>query len=446
MRERGSGSRLASTRTAPAVQVLVVLVLVAVLAPAAYAAPSGSSESSGSSSSPTIDSAAPTPTSPPATLPPQGHGPGGVTIGGPELDTRGQVLYEGAAPLPADLNTRALVVADLTTGQILAAQDPHGRYYPASTLKMLTFLALYPHLDPNQVLTATFEDASVEGSRVGIVENGQYTVAQLWTALMLQSGNDAAKMLTDAAGGQDVVLDLMNAKAEQLQAYDTLAGTTSGLDVAGQSSSAYDLALFIREIVRDPTLRSIAGQLLGELPAQPPKYPAPMSYGNQNQLMLAYPGTIAGKTGFTDAARHTFAAAAERNGRTIAVTLMQAEHQPKPTWQQAAALLDWGFASPLDASGAGRLVLPDEISPAPAASSSAAVAAASGADGANGSVPASSDVGSDGAVAAHAGSGGGASGPDRGMTTWPLLPILGVLLVVAVWIAAPSRKPGKHAR
>lgn len=429
MRERGSGSRLASARTAPAVQVLVVLVLVVVLAPAAYAAPSSSSESSGSSSSPTIDPAAPTPTSPPATLPPQGHGPGGITIGGPELDTRDQVLYEGAAPLPPDLNTRALVVADLTTGQILAAQDPHGRYYPASTLKMLTFLALYPHLDPNQVLTATFEDASVEGSRVGIVENGQYTVAQLWTALMLQSGNDAAKMLTDAAGGQDVVLDLMNAKAEQLQAYDTLAGTTSGLDVAGQSSSAYDLALFIREVVRDPTLRSIAGQLLGELPAQPPKYPAPMSYGNQNQLMLAYPGAIAGKTGFTDAARHTFAAAAERNGRTIAVTLMQAEHQPKPTWQQAAALLDWAFAAPVDATGAGRLVEPGETSPEPPSSAS--------------SSPVASQAAADrGAIGRPAAAGLSDSG-DREMTTWPLLPILGVLLLVAVWIAAPSRRAAK---
>ena len=413
-------------------------------APTSAKASSGSKSSGSKSSSPkstTIDPSLPTPTAPPASVT-QGHGPGGVTIGGPQLDTRGYVAYTGAAPLPAGLTAHSLVVADLGTGQILAAQDPHGQYYPASTLKALTFISLYPTLDPNQVLTATFEDASVEGSRVGVVENGQYTVGQLWTALMLQSGNDAARMLTTAAGGDAKALAAMNDKAVELQAYDTLAGTTSGLDVAGQSTSAYDLCLIMRQIVQNPEMRAIAGQVLGSLPAQPPKYPQPMNFGNQNHLMLSYPGAIAGKTGFTDAARHTFVAAAERNGRTLVVALMEAEHTPLPTWQQAAALLDWGFAAPADAHGAGKLVTPDEVSEAPPASSSAAAAAAAGASGSG-----SGASGSGASGAADPGVGGVGASREREVTTWPLLPILGVLLGVAIWIAAPrnaKKKDGKH--
>ena len=375
-----------------------------------------------------IDPAAPTPTAPPAGGPSQGYGPDGVTIGGPQLNTRGIVTYTGAPALPTNLFVHGLVVADVGTGQILAAVDPHGKYYPASTLKTLTFISLYHELDPNQVLTATRSDATVEGSRVGIVENGQYTVSQLWTALMLQSGNDAAQMLTEAAGGSEKALKLMNAKAKELQAYDTLAGSTAGLDVAGQSSSPYDLCLFMRQIIEDPATRAIIGQKLGQLPAQPPKYPEPLSFGTQNQLMFNYPGTIGGKTGFTDAARHTFVAAAERNGRTLVVSLMGAENQPTPYWQQAEALLDWGFAAPADAQGAGKLVTPDEVSEVPPASSSAAQAAASGAE------LTATGAQNDAAGAAVRG---------RSLTTWPLVPILGVLLAVALWIAAPRHsKPG----
>lgn len=373
------------------------------------------------SPTPSIDPSAPTPAVPPASVP-QGHGPDGVTIGGPELDTQGRVAYDGAPPLPADLNVHGLLVADLGTGEVLLAQDPHGQYYPASTLKALTFLALYPHLDPNQVLTATYEDATVEGSRVGIVENGSYTVGQLWTALMLQSGNDAAQMLTTAVGGQETALELMNAKAESLQAYDTLAGTTSGLDIAGQSSSPYDLALFMREIVNDPTLRAITAAPLGELPAQPPKYPQPLSFGNQNPLLLSFPGTIAGKTGFTDAARHTFVAAAERNGRTLVVSLMQAENQPVPAWKQAVALLTWGFNAPANVTGAGRLVLPDEVSPAPPGQTAAAQEAAAGVE--RTPAPGAS------AASAH-------QARSEGVRLWPLLAMLGGLLLIAIRIAAP---------
>lgn len=426
------------------VSVAAVLLLVVILSVPSAAAPTSSpvpapatdsgsaptspsgpaSPSASNSASASIDHAAPTPTAPLAEGVPQGSGPEGVTIGGPELDTQGQVAYEGAPPLPAGLNAHGLLLADLGTGEVLAAQNPHGQYYPASTLKALTFIALYPHLDPNQVLTGTYEDATVEGSRVGIVEHGTYTVGQLWTALMLQSGNDAARMLTTAVGGTDEALALMNEKAASLQAYDTLAGTTSGLDVAGQSSSPYDLALFMREIVNDPALRAIAAAPLGQLPPQPPKYPAPMNFGNQNPLLLSYPGTIAGKTGFTDAARHTIVAAAERNGRTLVVSLMRSEQQPVPTWQQTAALLDWGFAAPATVTGAGRLVLPDEASPAPAKNDAQAGAAGAG-------LPPSS--------AASAGE----RGEPSTLSPWPLLIILGGLLLVAVRVAAPG---GAHRR
>src|SRR5687768_3065258 len=197
---------------------------------------------------PTADPSAPTPTAPWSGRPPQGTAPDGSTVGGDDLDTRGTVVSDGTLPLPEGVAASGWLVADAGSGEVLAARDPHGRYYPASTLKTLTLLTLAPRLDPGLVVPATVEDENVEGSRVGIVVGGQYPVSLLFQALMLQSGNDAANALARVAGGTAATLEAMNDTAESLGAYDTVAGTPSGLDVAGQSSSPYDLALIFRAL------------------------------------------------------------------------------------------------------------------------------------------------------------------------------------------------------
>ena len=72
----------------------------------------------------------------------------------------------GATALPK-VGASSYLLADLDTGEVLAAKDPHGRLRPASTLKVLTALTLLPKLDPDAVYTARWEDANAEGSRAG---------------------------------------------------------------------------------------------------------------------------------------------------------------------------------------------------------------------------------------------------------------------------------------
>ncbi|MGR6965986.1 D-alanyl-D-alanine carboxypeptidase family protein [Geodermatophilus sp. URMC 61] len=303
---------------------------------------------------PTADPSAPTPTAPPPGGPPQGSGPGGVTVGGDGLDTRGTVVVDEAPPLPDEVAAPGWLVADAGSGAVLAARDPHGRYYPASTLKTLTLLTLLPMLDPAAVVEGTVEDESVEGSRVGMVAGGRYPVSLLYQALMMQSGNDAAGALARAAGGTEVTVRAMNEMAESIGAYDTVAGTPSGLDVAGQSSSPYDLALVFRRLVEDPDTVALLQTPLAEMPAVEGRAPG---YQFQNQNPLAdTPGNLGGKTGFTDAARHTFVTAAERDGRRLVVSVMGTESVPLRAADQAALLLDWGFAVPAGTAGVGRLV------------------------------------------------------------------------------------------
>jgi D-alanyl-D-alanine carboxypeptidase (penicillin-binding protein 5/6) len=361
---------------------------------------------------PTVDPSAPTPTTPYPGPPPQGSAPDGSTVGGEGLDTRGVVTVPGAPALPVGVDAHGWLVADLGTGQVLAAQDPHGRYYPASTLKTLTLLTLAPRLDHGLVVTATTEDEAIEGSRVGLVHDGRYPVDLLFRALVMQSGNDAANALARAAGGVGATLQAMNATAERIGAFDTVAGTPSGLDVAGQSSSPYDLALIMRQLVADPYTLSVLQTRTAEVPAVGglPGY----QIQSQDTLLDSYPGTLGGKTGFTDAARHTFVAAAERNG---------------------------GFATAPDAHGIGRLVAPGEVSatasptvavPTPSASASTAATAAA--------TPSAGPASSGSAIGDSAISGSAISGPAIGDS--PVLPAAlagGALLIVAATVVARHR-------
>jgi D-alanyl-D-alanine carboxypeptidase (penicillin-binding protein 5/6) len=303
---------------------------------------------------------APTPTAPYPGRPPQGSAPDGSTVGGPRLATRGVVVAAGAPPLPAGLAAAGWLVADAGTGAVLAARDPHGRYYPASTLKTLTLLTLQPLLSPRRIVVGTTEDENIEGSRVGLVRGGRYPVSLLFQALILQSGNDAANALARAAGGVDVTLRAMNETAASIGAYDTVAGTPSGLDVAGQSSSPYDLALIFRALLARPTAAAVLRTPTAQIPGVPGRN-AGYQIQNQDPLLKAYPGNLGGKTGFTDAARHTFVTAAERHGHRLVVSVMDTERLPLRAADQAARLLDWGFSVPAGTPGVGTLVTPADL-------------------------------------------------------------------------------------
>ena len=154
----------------------------------------------------------------------------------------------------------------------------------------------------------------------------------------------------------------MNAEAKRLGAYQTHAVTPSGLDGPGQFTSAYDLALIARQCFAKADFRKYALTERTQIPAQKKLKKGGFQIQNENKLVFNYPGALGGKTGFTKLARHSYVGGAERNGRRLVATVLGAEAAPLRGWQQGAALLDWGFALPADAS-VGKLVEPDGTDP-----------------------------------------------------------------------------------
>ncbi len=273
------------------------------------------------------------------------------------------------------------VIAAAPTGKIRAARNPHGRARPASTQKVLLALTLLPRLDPNGSYTADHDDEAVEGTRVGMVANETYKNDDLWYAVFLRSGNDAADGLAKEGGGGDLnkAVTMMQAEAQRLQADDTTVVNPSGLDADGQYSSAYDLALWGRAAMQRPDIRKYAGTITWEFPGNTTKTGTdksskPFQIHTENRLLGTYPGTMGLKPGFTTLAQNTLIAVAVRNGTTLIATLM--DDGRGDVTPDAGTLLDWGFAHDGNAPPVGVLVDPTGLAygqtPAPAATAAPA--------------------------------------------------------------------------
>jgi D-alanyl-D-alanine carboxypeptidase (penicillin-binding protein 5/6) len=276
-------------------------------------------------------------------------------VGGEALSGCGVIVAAGTPPLPGDVSAEAWLVADLDTGDVIAARDPHGRHRPASVIKVLTAMQAINELPLNRIINGTQEDANSEGTKVGVQPGGHYTVNDLLYGLLLHSGNDAAHSLASAMGGMDTALGKLNTLAAKLGGKDTRVATPSGLDGPGMSTSAYDIGLFYRYAFNNPIFAEIARTREYQFPDFAGN---PYPVENDVKLLYNYPGALGGKTGYTDDAGQTFVGAANRDGRRLVAVLLRGSRQPIAPWEQAARLLDYGFAT-APGTKVGTLIEPD---------------------------------------------------------------------------------------
>lgn len=262
-----------------------------------------------------------------------------------------EVVYDGPCgvtgasgyKVPEDVLASAWIVVDIDSGEVLAMKDPHGRYRPASIIKVLLALVAIDELDLDSQVPVSAESAGQEGSAAGIGEGGEYTVRDLLHGLLLASGNDCAHALAQKLGGDEVALEKINAKAEELGMTDTRAASYSGLDGPGMSTSAWDMGLAYRAAFENPTFAEIVDTQVydfpgyGDLPS--------FELGNDNKLYLNDPDGIGGKTGYTDDANHTFVGAVDHDGRRLlAVVLDTTINNGHRAWEQAQMLLHAAYS------------------------------------------------------------------------------------------------------
>jgi D-alanyl-D-alanine carboxypeptidase (penicillin-binding protein 5/6) len=257
-----------------------------------------------------------------------------TAVTAPPVTAAPDVPPVGAVVAPPDGPAQAWLVADLDTGQMLAAKNPTGRYAPASTIKVLLAMVVADNLRPGDFARANASHTRIECSCVGLKPGQPYTTRQLLEALLMVSGNDAANMLADMLGGQRVAVAAMNRKAASIGAGSTRASSPSGLDGPGWESitTPHDLAVIFRTALTYPLIADILRQPSAEFPGK--------VITNQNELLTRYPGDLGGKTGFTNLARKTYVGAAQRGNRRLVIVQM---YGTGDLYGQAIGLFDWGF-------------------------------------------------------------------------------------------------------
>ena len=288
-------------------------------------------------------------------------------VGGSAMSARGVVYRGSGVPAPPRVRNVSWIAVDLETGEVLAAKAPHARLLPASTLKILTALTLLPVITPEKRYRAMPSDVQAEGTRVGILPGKTYSGRDLYDALLLSSGNDAAYMLARVAGGRAKTLRAMNETARELGAFDTAAGDPSGLDAPGQRTSVYDLALITRAAMRSPRFRAHVARRTARFPGGPGKggRRERFTISNHNPMLWNYAGTYGVKNGYTTAAQHSLVTVVRRGGRSILVAQL---HGLEGGWRPAARLHTWAARYAGRLQPVGTLVAPgtpDPAAPAP---------------------------------------------------------------------------------
>lgn len=300
------------------------------------------------------------------------------------LDRKGtQVQRLPGAPSVPEVSALSWVVADASSGEVLAARNAHRKLPPASTLKALFALTALPRNHPSEQHTVADSELTGIGagsSLVGIKEGYTYKVSDLWNGVFLSSGNDAVHVLAAMNGGWKSMSRQMQAKARSLGAHDTHVVSPDGYDAPGQVSSAYDLAVFGRAGLQDPAFTRYCSTPYADFPA------GSWSYGiaNTNRLLTGadgvarYPGLIGIKNGYTTNAGNTLISAARRDGRTLVVSVMNPQGGGGLTvYEEARSLLDWGFEAAGRVQPVGSL-LPERTKAATDAGTRAVAAARAG--------------------------------------------------------------------
>lgn len=238
----------------------------------------------------------------------------------------------------------AAVLMEKETGTVLFEQSSHDKLEPASVTKVMTILLVMEAIDTGRVsltdlVTVSARAASMGGSQVYLKEGEQMTVNDMLKAVCVASGNDASVALAEhLAGSEEAFVQKMNQRAAELGMTDTSFLNCTGLPAAGHLTSAYDIALMSRELLKHPSVRAYTTIWMDSL------RDGAFQLANTNKLIRFYEGATGLKTGSTDSALYCLSATAEREGMELIAVVLKSPSSDK-RFESAKSMLNFGFAN-----------------------------------------------------------------------------------------------------
>lgn len=247
-------------------------------------------------------------------------------------------------PVQADfsIDARAAVLMDPVSGKVLYSQSAHKRLPPASVTKVMTMLLIMEAVDAGRVqwqdlITTSTTAAGMGGSQIYLKEGEKMTLEEMFKAIAVVSANDASTAVAEHLYGSDIdFIDAMNQRAKQLGLKNTHFQNETGLPDPEHYSSAYDLAIISRELLKHPRVLKYTSVWLDTL------RDGKFILRNTNELIKVYRGADGLKTGHTNEAKFCLAATAKKGDFRLLSVILGAESDAMRV-AQSKRLLDYGY-------------------------------------------------------------------------------------------------------
>lgn len=242
------------------------------------------------------------------------------------------------------LSCKAALLMDSATGTVLYENNSHEKMPMASVTKIMTMLIAMENIDSGKMsyddtVTGSAYAKSMGGSTIFLDEGEQLSVNDILKGIAVASGNDAAVAMAEhIAGSAPAFVEMMNKRAAELGMKDTHFVNCNGLDADGHYSSAYDIALMSRELLKHPGIHKFTTIWLDSL------RDGKFTLSNTNKLVRFYDGCTGLKTGSTSKAGFCISATAKRNNMHLIAVIMAAPTS-KQRQADASALLNYGFST-----------------------------------------------------------------------------------------------------
>nr|WP_246358577.1 D-alanyl-D-alanine carboxypeptidase family protein [Paenibacillus phytorum] len=247
-----------------------------------------------------------------------------------------------------DLTPNALsaVLMDADTGTVIAEKNKDAKLPPASITKIMTMLLIMEAVDKGNIkmdekVKVSEYAASMGGSQIFLEPGEEMTVEEMLKGIAMASGNDASVAMAEKiAGSEENFVQMMNERAQQLGMNNTHFSNCNGLPVANHYTTANDIAVMSRELLKHEGITKFTGAYQDYLRKETA---SPFWLVNTNKLVRFYSGADGLKTGYTSEAKFCLSATAKReNLRVVAVVL--GEPNTKTRNAEVTKLFDYAFA------------------------------------------------------------------------------------------------------
>lgn len=251
---------------------------------------------------------------------------------------------EQTATLTGDFKAKSAYLMEASTGKVLFSQNEDDRLPIASVTKIMSTILIMEALDNrkidlNEMVTISENAASMGGSQVYLETNEQMSVHELLKAVVIVSANDATLALAEHIyGSEESFIQAMNERAEGLGMENTNFVNTNGLPAEGHYSSAEDVALMTRELLKYPLTLEYSTIWMDTIRN------GSFGLANTNKLIRFYKGANGMKTGFTNEAMFCLSGTALRDGMQLIAVVLGADTSEE-RFGTVKKMLDFGFAN-----------------------------------------------------------------------------------------------------